>query len=169
MRPSRWISRRCRSISATSPRRCAKARSPSSPTPTMIDDGSDYAAADQGIGPAGGCRHALNQAVAENERALRAAIRSTDRLVKAVDAGDERSARWPRQSLHGAGHDWRPQALAQPQSSRSGTVGTCRNGCLRRPQQLANRPSAPPRRRSMRSPTMCRTRTPRAIRRNPHR
>jgi hypothetical protein len=50
--------------------------------PTMIDDGSDYAAADKA--ELQDAVSALNQAVAENERALRAAIRSTDRLVKAV-------------------------------------------------------------------------------------
>lgn len=50
--------------------------------PAMLDDGSDYAAADKA--ELQDAVSALNQSVAENERALRAAIRSTDRLVKAV-------------------------------------------------------------------------------------
>ena len=50
--------------------------------PSMLDDGSPYAAADKA--ELEDAVTALNEAAAQNERALRAAIRSTDRLVKAV-------------------------------------------------------------------------------------
>jgi acetylglutamate kinase len=50
--------------------------------PGILDDGSEYAEADRL--ELQDAVSALNQAAADNERALRAAIRSTDRLVKAV-------------------------------------------------------------------------------------
>ena len=50
--------------------------------PAILDDGSPYAEADKA--ELQDAVAALNEAAAQNERALRAAIRSTDRLVKAV-------------------------------------------------------------------------------------
>jgi hypothetical protein len=48
----------------------------------MIDDGSAYAEADKA--ELQDAVAALNEAAVQNERALRASIRATDRLVKAV-------------------------------------------------------------------------------------
>lgn len=50
--------------------------------PAMIDDGSPYAEADKA--ELQDAIAALNEAATQNERALRASIRATDRLVKAV-------------------------------------------------------------------------------------
>jgi hypothetical protein len=50
--------------------------------PAMIDDGSAYAEADRA--ELQDAVAALNEAATENERALRASLRATDRLVKAV-------------------------------------------------------------------------------------
>jgi hypothetical protein len=50
--------------------------------PAMIDDGSAYAEADKA--ELQDAVAALNEAAVHNERALRASIRATDRLVKAV-------------------------------------------------------------------------------------
>jgi hypothetical protein len=50
--------------------------------PTMIDDGSAYAEADKA--ELQDAVAALNEASTQNERALRASLRATDRLVKAV-------------------------------------------------------------------------------------